>query len=49
LSTLSHAFYLGVELGKAEEALRTGKNYVQEEKLFEPRKPIRIDVTSEDS
>ena len=42
LSELSHALYLGVELGKAEEALRTGKGYVQEESLFEPVKPIDI-------
>ena len=42
LSMLSHALYLGVELGKAEEALRTGKNYVQEESLFEQTKPIDI-------
>ena len=42
LSMLSHAFYLGVELGKAEEALRTGKSYVQEENLFERVKPITI-------
>ena len=40
LSMLSHALYLGVELGKAEEALRTGKSYVQEENLFERMKPI---------
>jgi len=42
LSMLSHAFYLGVELGRAEEALRTGKSYVQEENLFERVKPIDI-------
>jgi len=40
LSELSHALYLGVELGKAEEALRTGKSYVQEENLFELTRPI---------
>jgi len=42
LSMLSHALYLGVELGKAEEALRTGKSYVQEENLFEVTKPIAM-------
>jgi len=42
VSKLSHAFYLGVELGKAEEALRTGKSYIQEESLFKPEKPINI-------
>jgi len=42
LSTLSHAFYLGVELGRAEEALRTGKNHVQEENLFNRIKPLAI-------
>ena len=42
ISMLSHAFYLGVELNKAEEALRTGKNYVQEENLFKQVKPINI-------
>jgi dihydropteroate synthase-like protein len=40
VSVLSHAFYLGVELGRAEEALRTGKSYVQEEILFERARPI---------
>ena len=42
LSMLSHALYLGVELGKAEEALRTSKSYVQEEDLFKPVEPIEI-------
>ncbi|RJS90835.1 DUF4346 domain-containing protein, partial [Candidatus Bathyarchaeota archaeon] len=42
LSTLSHALYLGIELGKAEEALITGKSYVQEEGLFKPVRPIEI-------
>jgi len=42
ISELSHAFYLGVELGRAEEALRIGKNYVQEEKLLELPKPINM-------
>lgn len=40
VSTLSHAFYLGIELGKAEEALVIGKNYYQEKPLFEKKKPI---------
>ncbi len=34
VSSMSHAFYLGKELGKAEEALRIGKNYEQEKPLF---------------
>ncbi len=34
VSSMSHAFYLGRELGKAEEALRIGKNYEQEKPLF---------------
>jgi len=38
VSTLSHAFYLGIELSKAEEALIIGKNYVQERTLFRKRK-----------
>ncbi len=42
LSMLSHALYLGIELGKAEEALITGKSYVQEEGLFKPVRPIEI-------
>jgi len=42
LSMLSHALYLGAELSKAEEALRTGKSYVQEENLFERAKPIDL-------
>ncbi len=34
LSNLDHAAYLGVELAKAEIALRTGKGYVQDAELF---------------
>lgn len=34
VKSLYHAAYLGRELGKAEIALRTGKNYVQDEDLF---------------
>lgn len=34
ISSLSHAFYLGIELSKAEEALTINKNYVQEKPLF---------------
>ncbi|MCD6300824.1 MAG: hypothetical protein J7L82_01995 [Staphylothermus sp.] len=41
VSSMSHAFYLGKELGKAEEALRIGKNYEQEKPLF--KKPYTID------
>ncbi len=43
VSSLSHAAYLGRELVKAEEALRIGKNYVQEKPLFTVKKPIRIE------
>ena len=42
ISSIPHALYLGVELGKAEVALRTGKSYVQEEPLFKKVKPIRL-------
>jgi len=38
ISTLSHAFYLGIELSKAEEALIIGKNYIQEKTLFHKKK-----------
>jgi dihydropteroate synthase-like protein len=34
LSNLDHASYLGVELAKAETALRTGKEYVQDAEMF---------------
>ncbi len=34
ISRIDHAFYLGRELGKAEEALRIGKNYEQEKPLL---------------
>jgi len=30
----THAAYLGMELGKAEIALKLGKNYIQDEPLF---------------
>lgn len=42
VTQISHALYLGVELGKAEEALRLGKNYVQEFPLFTMPKPIDV-------
>ncbi|MEM4788494.1 MAG: dihydropteroate synthase-like protein [Ignisphaera sp.] len=45
VSSLSHAMYLGIELAKAEEALRIGKNYIQELPLFNVPKPINIDKT----
>ncbi len=35
VSRLDHAAYLGSELAKAEIALRTGKEYIQDKKLFE--------------
>lgn len=35
ISRLDHAAYFGVELAKAEVALRTGKEYVQDKPLFE--------------
>ncbi len=41
ISSLSHAFYLGIELSKAEEALTIGKNYIQEKTLF-TRKTINM-------
>jgi len=41
VSSLSHAFYLGIELAKAEEALSIGKNYIQEKPLF-TRKTITM-------
>ena len=34
ISSLSHAIYLGIELEKAEIALKLGKNYIQDEELF---------------
>ena len=34
VSTLDHAAYLGSELAKAEVALRTGKEYIQDSSLF---------------
>lgn len=37
VSKLSHAFYLGSELCRAEEALRLGKKYEQEKHLFRDR------------
>lgn len=42
VSMLSHATYLGAELAKAEEALRLGKNYVQEEPLFREREFLKV-------
>lgn len=47
ISSLSHAMYLGAELAKAEEALRIGKDYVQELPLFRPPKPIDLDKIRE--
>ncbi len=44
VTELSHAMYLGRELGKAEEALRIEKNYVQEKPLFSIKKPLKIIV-----
>ncbi len=41
ISQLSHAFYLGMELAKAEEALRLGKNYIQEFPLFKKLEYIK--------
>jgi dihydropteroate synthase-like protein len=34
VSTLDHAAYIGSELAKAEVALRTGKEYIQDSSLF---------------
>jgi dihydropteroate synthase len=41
VSELSHAFYLGRELMKAEIALQLDKNYTQEMPLFRKPKPIK--------
>ncbi len=43
VSTLSHAIYLGRELGKAEEALRIGKNYIQDQPLFTKKEALKLD------
>lgn len=40
VSRLEHAAYLGAELQKAEIALRTGKDYVQDFELFERSFPL---------
>jgi dihydropteroate synthase-like protein len=37
LSNLDHAVYLGAELAKAEIALDTGKEYVQDAEMFKKR------------
>jgi dihydropteroate synthase-like protein len=37
ISLLDHAMYLGKELAKAEEALKTGKEYVQDAELFKKK------------
>lgn len=42
ISSLSHALYLGRELSKAEEALRIGKSYIQDEELFKEEKLTKI-------
>ncbi len=42
VSSLSHAYYLGSEIAKAEEALRIGKNYIQEKPLFQPKEPLKL-------
>ena len=34
VSKLDHVAYLGNELGKAEIALRTGKEYIQDKRMF---------------
>ncbi|MEM0027116.1 MAG: dihydropteroate synthase-like protein [Ignisphaera sp.] len=41
VSQVSHALYLGAELAKAEEALKLGKNYIQEQPLFIIPKPVK--------
>jgi len=35
ITRLEHATYLGSELAKAEIALRTGKEYIQDNQLFQ--------------
>jgi len=42
VTQLSHAFYLGAELSKAEEALRAGRSYVQELPLLRKIRFIRL-------
>lgn len=42
VSLLSHAVYIGMELAKAEEALRLGKSYIQEMPLFTLPKPLDL-------
>ncbi len=39
---LAHAAYLGRELSKAEIALRTGRSYVQEAPLFQPKQGEKL-------
>jgi len=34
VTQLGHAAYLGIELAKAEIALQTGKEYIQDKELF---------------
>jgi len=46
VSDLKHAAYLGYELSKAEQALITGKNYVQDMDLFTVKKPYVVDKSS---
>jgi dihydropteroate synthase len=36
VSSVDHAAYLGSELAKAEVALRTGKEYIQDSAMFTP-------------
>jgi dihydropteroate synthase-like protein len=40
VSKLDHAAYLGSELAKAETALRTGKEYVQDEEIFKNKEKL---------
>jgi len=46
VSDLKHAAYLGYELSKAEQALITGKNYVQDMDLFTVKKPFIVKKSS---
>ena len=39
---LAHAAYLGRELSKAEIALRTGRSYIQEAPLFQPKQGEKL-------
>ncbi|MEM4618811.1 MAG: dihydropteroate synthase-like protein [Desulfurococcaceae archaeon] len=41
VSSIPHAMYLGIELGKASEAIRINKNYIQDQPLFREKKLLK--------